>query len=1208
MNLLFSLHNNKNIIHLLILLPLLLILIYFIGNNNYKPDYVVKKTKLQLNKYTLDNEKSLDEIEKYLKVLDTINREFLFKKFKNYNKYLLIYKDKTLLYWNTIKLPDKIIKNIGFVKDTSYIFDANDNWYLITNRKTNKYFLKIIKPIYPYLSNVNGPYVFNKSIFCKGKNLIKFNNSFFCIKKVNDSNTFNILLIYLLYFYIYFIILQLIYIVFKSLISYKKSKWIYFFLFVITVFLIRLIDYYFVLPRYIKYFPIFYNKISIIFLFNSVGDIILNLLVIYIILKSLQFIKDEIKSFVIEINFLINILIPFGIFFIFFIMEKYLIEIGFNFSFKLLPLNLTFILTLFVVVFSNFIIYLFVKFSYFENKKQKLSIALLIRLIPVVLILICEVLFNFSGTIVILSIINYLFYSLFLHLKKIKNISSYFYTFYIILLMALSGSYIINITDYARKDKSQIFTKNYLSQTNDPLFEYKIKSILNKIQNDTIIRAIVFSKTDTANEIIKLHKYIIKHYLIGLDNFYKFQITLCKNNELLEIQPEAKLVNCVDYFKSMPGNYIFDDSLLNLRLIKSDFKSIYYIADIDFNNFNKKSSSPHLILEFLKEKIQSGIGYTDLLNPNNRFNTLNLKTFNFAVYDDDIITYKFGDFLYPVVYKQFKKFTENTFIRWNGYIHYITTLNDKNKKLVVSRRQKSLSYILFPFNFLFVLLFIIVLLNFIIKSFKGLKSKSILNYSNKIQLIYFLSFIVIFSLISTVSIYYINLSNRRAIENELEEKTQSISLELQHKFAKENRFTFNKQKIEKYLKKLSNIFFTDINLYDNNGKLIVSSRPIIFTTNLQATLMNPIAFNELKYRHILFFIDKEKINNVSFYSSYLPLVLENGILFGFVNLPYFAKENDLLKNKNLLFVSFFNLLVFIAILILAVSYFVTRMITKPLEVLQTRIKDTDLEEKLVKIKWNRNDEIGQLVKAYNEMVEKLKYSAELLKKSERELAWREMAQQIAHEIRNPLTPMKLNIQYLMKARNENDPDFDEKLKNISDTLITQIEVLNNVASMFSDFSKLKSEQNKIFDLKNVALKAISLFKNNKNIRLTFYCDKESRFIVKGDERDFLRIFNNLIKNAIQSFETDRVGQVEIKMSLENNMVLIIVRDDGPGISESIRDKIFKPYFTTKSKGTGIGLAIVYNLVKELGGSIYFETETGKGTQFFLRFPISNNTF
>jgi len=305
--------------------------------------------------------------------------------------------------------------------------------------------------------------------------------------------------------------------------------------------------------------------------------------------------------------------------------------------------------------------------------------------------------------------------------------------------------------------------------------------------------------------------------------------------------------------------------------------------------------------------------------------------------------------------------------------------------------------------------------------------------------------------------------------------------------------------------------------------------------------------------------------------------------------------------------TFINLFVFLGIIGAFIAVALSRLITRPMKVLQENIAAIQIDKPNKPIPWANEDEIGQLITEYNKMIDKLEQSAELLKQSERESAWREVAQQIAHEIKNPLTPMKLNVQYLEKAFREKDKNLDEKVKNISNSLISQIESLDKVAEMFSDLATTRVRNFEKVDLDNVIRESVQLFKNNTSVNINYRKETTGgKYFTPAFEKDLLRLFNNLIKNAIQSIDKKGEGFVNIDLKEENKYFVVTVSDNGKGIPDEQKAKIFQPYFTTKSTGTGLGLAIVKNIMQEIGGEITFESAEGEGTVFTLKFRKIEN--
>lgn len=283
---------------------------------------------------------------------------------------------------------------------------------------------------------------------------------------------------------------------------------------------------------------------------------------------------------------------------------------------------------------------------------------------------------------------------------------------------------------------------------------------------------------------------------------------------------------------------------------------------------------------------------------------------------------------------------------------------------------------------------------------------------------------------------------------------------------------------------------------------------------------------------------------------------------------------------------------------------ITNTITGPISRLGEKLSILSLE-KNQPLEWNSPDEIGQLISIYNQMIEKVEEQARQLKKSEREEAWREMAQQVAHEIKNPLTPMKLNVQYLLRAKDQQSAEERERLlSRISKTLIEQIDSLSRIATEFSNFAKMPKAQLSTFSLNQLLESVYHLFKDQQSDQLSLSLElPEEEIMVHADKEQFLRVLNNLVKNGIQAIPEERPGQIGITLTTENGIASIRVRDNGSGIPEELRDKVFVPNFTTKSSGTGLGLAISKNIVDSVNGQISFETQEGKGTEFRVDVPV-----
>jgi nitrogen fixation/metabolism regulation signal transduction histidine kinase len=270
--------------------------------------------------------------------------------------------------------------------------------------------------------------------------------------------------------------------------------------------------------------------------------------------------------------------------------------------------------------------------------------------------------------------------------------------------------------------------------------------------------------------------------------------------------------------------------------------------------------------------------------------------------------------------------------------------------------------------------------------------------------------------------------------------------------------------------------------------------------------------------------------------------------------------------------------------------------------LQQKLANISLGKKNETIEWNNKDEIGNLIIEYNRMILELSESAERLAKSERESAWREMAKQVAHEIKNPLTPLRLNAQLIQRAYQEQSPQFDEKFKKFTTMLIEQVDTLAQIANEFSNFAVMPKPKLTKVNLSDVIQNAVTLFRTTTASEINFNLLTDND-IIDADKEQLLRVFNNLIKNALQAINDEKNGSIEINLKEEKNGLLVQVIDNGIGMNDEQKKMIFVPNFTTKTGGMGLGLAMVKSILENINSTISFTSIENEGTVFELRFPL-----
>ncbi len=403
---------------------------------------------------------------------------------------------------------------------------------------------------------------------------------------------------------------------------------------------------------------------------------------------------------------------------------------------------------------------------------------------------------------------------------------------------------------------------------------------------------------------------------------------------------------------------------------------------------------------------------------------------------------------------------------------------------------------------------------------------------------------------------------------------------------------------------ISEVHRLDVNIYDLKGNLITSSEEDIFKGGLISTKMGAHAYQVITRLGYERSDQDESIGSLEYTAAYLPLQDLNNNTLAFMGIPYYARHRELRSDVTDFMSTLLNVYVFLLLIAGGLAIFVANSVTKALSELSENIQRLRLGGNQP-IVWKRKDEIGDLVEAYNRAVKKIEESSKLLAQSEREGAWREMAKQVAHEIKNPLTPMKLSIQYLLHAyQNNPDPESIEPLlKRVSNTLVEQIESLAQIATEFSNFAKMPKAQNVEFSLNDLAASVHHLFRNERPDMDISIQLPEKEYDVFADRNHVTRVLNNLFKNAIQAIPDNRQGLIKLSLYQKDNMAVIEVSDNGSGIPPEIQEKVFTPNFSTKTSGTGLGLAICKSIIEGFSGAIYFTTEMGTGTTFFVELPI-----
>ena len=771
---------------------------------------------------------------------------------------------------------------------------------------------------------------------------------------------------------------------------------------------------------------------------------------------------------------------------------------------------------------------------------------------------------------------------------------------YLIIYVAVVSVYslvVINRT-ISKKDKEQqkLFAVTLVAER-DPAAEVFMTEIQYQLSKDAAIPSLLNQNRD--DEAVD---YIRQSYFNTYFRKYLLNIYVCRTNHVLIIQPDDREVSCRPFMDDqikaqglqIPGtNFYFMDNM-NGRI---SYTGRWDYPLVDGGN------GVTVYIDLDSDLLFEGIGFPELLIDKSMARSNSYRKYNYAKYYAGELADKYGDYNYNYnghVY--LKSDDEFSFLRQGKYEHLVYRTNQQNYVVVSRELLTPIDYLIsFPYLFVFYFLTLLVVLIIANRSIRGRKVFFDLKF--KIQAAIISIVFISLMVVAGVTLFYNVKEYREKHQDDLNEKMKSISEEIDMRLTDKRKITPELEEwLREELSKLSNIFRTDINIYGIDGRLIASSRFEIFERGLVSSRINARAKYEVYQNYSINYFQPENIGNLSYLSAYRPIINNNGDYLGVINLPYFIRQDNYSQEISTFIVAFINLYVLLFLASIIAAVFIANQITRPLVVIQENLQKMQLGKRNEPIQYNRKDEIGSLVREYNKKVDELAVSADLLARSERESAWREMAKQIAHEIKNPLTPMKLNIQYLQRAKGKNE-EYNEFVDRVTSTLIEQIDNLSNIATEFSNFAKIPTARNQVFCLAEQLKKSIDLYGTHSKIDIKFDSNGYENLEVNADREQLSRAIINLIRNAIQAIPENRKGRIKIRLDRRHHMAVISVEDNGSGIDTELRDKLFSPSFTTKTSGMGLGLSIVKNIVENFAGRIWFETEMGKGTTFYLEIPV-----
>lgn len=656
------------------------------------------------------------------------------------------------------------------------------------------------------------------------------------------------------------------------------------------------------------------------------------------------------------------------------------------------------------------------------------------------------------------------------------------------------------------------------------------------------------------------------------------------------------------------------DDLISLHGVRSEIdSSLFFIRDFTSQfcyifKYDVRSKDGGIVQLYgtLKSKlIPEEIGFPRLLISDQANVFESLEAYSIAKYYKGRLTTNYGDYSYPIGFSSLhlKDGVKNQWFDKNGYNHYVLK-HTNDDAIILSKREPSLLNNITTIAFLLIAYgSVLALIVLAFQRFEFRRQRS-LTLATKIQFV-MISLVVVSLLgFSIGSSRFVNDQYTDYTNDIIREKIRSVNREALLKFDDQTRkgTQWQKDDLAYQLRNWSQIFITDLNIYTTSGQLVASSRPKIYNIGLLGEQMDASAMIAMRQNKSAEFIHEEHIGDLDYLSAYMPLITRDGILLGYLNLQHFDQQNVFEAQIQRFFMAIVNVFMLLLVITIIGAVSVSNWITSPLRLIRRNFSRVELGKNNQRIVYNNNDEIGDLITEYNKKLLEIEAAANQLAQTERESAWREMAKQVAHEIKNPLTPMKLSIQQLQRVFDPNDPNAKAKIDRVSLSIIEQIDALTNIANAFSSFAKLPQPVMERLNLIELIQSVSALFHSQEQCELIAQLPTQEAWI-NGDKEMLLRVFNNLITNGVQAVPFDQKAKINVVATIADGLIAINIQDNGSGISAEQLSRIFEPYFTTKSTGTGLGLAMVKQIVESHNGSIKVTETSSSGTIISLVFPL-----
>ena len=733
---------------------------------------------------------------------------------------------------------------------------------------------------------------------------------------------------------------------------------------------------------------------------------------------------------------------------------------------------------------------------------------------------------------------------------------------------------------------------NRLSVDRDLSLEIQLRSVEESIAYDQLISALSYLESTEG----MIQNRISEYYLHRARQSYNLQVRIVRDNDIAGLS----------YFNSLlrTGTPIAYGSRF-IFLTDSNGRNSY--AGL-FRFYTPDKGVSRIILSIESNSNREDRGYESILGRFSKPGDINIPSYySYAKYKDSrLMSYK-GNFPYPTHYDHNEKgyLTDRNreVARSQGYVHFMNLVNE-DEFIIISRPQRGGLVYFISFSYL------CLALSGILSIFASSRNKKKVFKSNyfrkRINTILLISSILILISMTAISILFVYKRNEENMHNLMTSRITTIQafVERQARTAKSWQ-DLNTPEFTAQLENIGNTTKSDITIYTPGGKVFKSTTPEVFERMIMGSRLDEEAYRNIRDLHQRFFIHRETVTDYSYWALYAPVFNDNGQMIAIISVPYTDSDFDFRREAFFHGALIFNIFLLLLIGSLLFSTREVSALFSPLIEMGKKMNAADINN-LQYIIYKREDEISSLVDAYNRMVKDLSESTVKLAQAERDNAWSQMARQVAHEIKNPLTPIKLQIQRLIRLKEKNNPAWEERFDEVSAVVLEHIDILTETANEFSTFAKLYSEDPVLINLDKTLKDQLLIFDNRENIRIE-YIGLEEAFVM-APKPQLIRVFVNLITNAIQAVEIQqKEGAVQaegrvfigLRNSTREGYYDITFEDNGPGVSEENLGKLFTPNFTTKSSGTGLGLAICRNIIQKCEGEIRYQRSFALGGAAFI---------